>query len=115
MENQARSDATSEGNTTPSIVTDIVAQLAAALRDIINPGQRDSDLPRYDGTYPAANFFQQYDDIAGRAYLTETKRLQKLPAQLSVIVAVYACGVNVEKGPIRQQLWNAPPCDNVES
>ncbi|UYV63815.1 hypothetical protein LAZ67_2005744 [Cordylochernes scorpioides] len=83
MENQARSDATSEGNTTPSIVTDIVAQLAAALRDIINPGQRDSDLPQYDGTYPAANFFQQYDDIAGRAYLTETKRLQKLPAQLS--------------------------------
>ncbi|UYV61650.1 hypothetical protein LAZ67_1005756 [Cordylochernes scorpioides] len=83
MENQARSDATSEGNTTPSIVTDIVAQLAAALRDIVNPGQRDSDLPRYDGTYPAANFFQQYDDIAGRAYPTGTKRLQKLPAQLS--------------------------------
>ncbi|UYV70128.1 K02A2.6-like, partial [Cordylochernes scorpioides] len=83
MENQARSDATSEGNTTPSIVTDIVAQLAAALRDIVNPGQRDSDLPRYDGTYPAANFFQQYDDIADRAYLTGTKRLQKLPAQLS--------------------------------
>ncbi|UYV67683.1 hypothetical protein LAZ67_5001582, partial [Cordylochernes scorpioides] len=27
-----------------------------------------------------------------------------------VIVAVYACGVDVEKGPIRQQLWNAPPC-----
>ncbi|UYV65513.1 hypothetical protein LAZ67_3004557, partial [Cordylochernes scorpioides] len=83
MENQARSDATSEGNTTPSIVTDIVAQLAVALRDIVNPGQRDSDLPRYDGTYPAANFFQQYDDIADRAYLTGTKRLQKLPAQLS--------------------------------
>ncbi|UYV69323.1 hypothetical protein LAZ67_6003244 [Cordylochernes scorpioides] len=32
-----------------------------------------------------------------------------------VIVAMYACGVDVEKGPIRQQLWNAPPCDNVES
>ncbi|UYV61684.1 K02A2.6-like [Cordylochernes scorpioides] len=32
-----------------------------------------------------------------------------------VIIAVYACGVDVEKGPIRQQLWNAPPCDNVES
>ncbi|UYV61706.1 hypothetical protein LAZ67_1006056 [Cordylochernes scorpioides] len=32
-----------------------------------------------------------------------------------VIVAVYACGVDVEKGPIRQQLWNAPPGDNVES
>ncbi|UYV83474.1 axo [Cordylochernes scorpioides] len=32
-----------------------------------------------------------------------------------VIVAVYACGVDVEKGPIRQQLWKAPPCDNVES
>ncbi|UYV70239.1 hypothetical protein LAZ67_7002260 [Cordylochernes scorpioides] len=32
-----------------------------------------------------------------------------------VIVAVYACSVDVEKGPIRQQLWNAPPCDNVES
>ncbi|UYV68134.1 hypothetical protein LAZ67_5003141 [Cordylochernes scorpioides] len=32
-----------------------------------------------------------------------------------VIVAVYACGVDVEKGPVRQQLWNAPPCDNVES
>ncbi|UYV79056.1 hypothetical protein LAZ67_17000948 [Cordylochernes scorpioides] len=29
-----------------------------------------------------------------------------------VIVAVYACGVDVEKGPIRQQLWNAPPFDN---
>ncbi|UYV82655.1 hypothetical protein LAZ67_22000404 [Cordylochernes scorpioides] len=34
---------------------------------------------------------------------------------LNLIVAVYACGVDVEKGPIRQQLWNAPPCDNVES
>ncbi|UYV65400.1 hypothetical protein LAZ67_3004236 [Cordylochernes scorpioides] len=34
---------------------------------------------------------------------------------IKVIVAVYACGVDVEKGPIRQQLWNAPPCDNVES
>ncbi|UYV77608.1 hypothetical protein LAZ67_15001702 [Cordylochernes scorpioides] len=33
----------------------------------------------------------------------------------SLIVAVYACGVDVDKGPIRQQLWNAPPCDNVES
>ncbi|UYV66552.1 ENDOG [Cordylochernes scorpioides] len=33
----------------------------------------------------------------------------------AVIVAVYACGVDVEKGPIRQQSWNAPPCDNVES
>ncbi|UYV80256.1 TPMT [Cordylochernes scorpioides] len=33
----------------------------------------------------------------------------------AVMVAVYACGVDVEKGPIRQQLWNAPPCDNVES
>ncbi|UYV60292.1 hypothetical protein LAZ67_1000758 [Cordylochernes scorpioides] len=32
-----------------------------------------------------------------------------------LIVAVYACGVDVEKGPIQQQLWNAPPCDNVES
>ncbi|UYV63052.1 hypothetical protein LAZ67_2002980 [Cordylochernes scorpioides] len=82
MENQARSDATLEGNATPSIATDIVAQLAAALRDIVNLGQRDSDLPRYDETYPAANFFKQYDDIADRAYLTGTKRLQKLPAQL---------------------------------
>ncbi|UYV65641.1 hypothetical protein LAZ67_3004938 [Cordylochernes scorpioides] len=25
---------------------------------------------------------------------------------------LYACGVDVEKGPIREQLWNAPPCDN---
>ncbi|UYV77711.1 hypothetical protein LAZ67_15002016 [Cordylochernes scorpioides] len=33
----------------------------------------------------------------------------------AVIDAVYACGVDVEKGPIRQQLCNAPPCDNVES
>ncbi|UYV78777.1 hypothetical protein LAZ67_16002713 [Cordylochernes scorpioides] len=33
----------------------------------------------------------------------------------AVKVAVYACGVDVEKGPIRQQLWNVPPCDNVES
>ncbi|UYV66537.1 hypothetical protein LAZ67_4001997 [Cordylochernes scorpioides] len=33
----------------------------------------------------------------------------------TVIVAVYACGIDVEKGPIRPQLWNAPPCDNVES
>ncbi|UYV66752.1 hypothetical protein LAZ67_4002764 [Cordylochernes scorpioides] len=36
-------------------------------------------------------------------------------SHLHVIVAVYACGVDVEKGPIRQQLWDAPPCDNVES
>ncbi|UYV76482.1 hypothetical protein LAZ67_14000575 [Cordylochernes scorpioides] len=36
-------------------------------------------------------------------------------AEWRVMVAVYACGVDVEKGPFRQQLWNAPPCDNVES
>ncbi|UYV68311.1 IGF2R [Cordylochernes scorpioides] len=38
-----------------------------------------------------------------------------IAALWGMIVAVYACGVDVEKGPIRQQLWNAPPCDNVES
>ncbi|UYV77002.1 RMDN1 [Cordylochernes scorpioides] len=43
-------------------------------------------------------------------------RLKVSPStRFKVIVAVYACGVDVEKGPIRQQLWNAPPCDNVES
>ncbi|UYV77578.1 hypothetical protein LAZ67_15001618 [Cordylochernes scorpioides] len=37
------------------------------------------------------------------------------PPPSNLIDAVYACGVDVEKGPIRQQLWNAAPCDNVES
>ncbi|UYV70401.1 hypothetical protein LAZ67_7002912 [Cordylochernes scorpioides] len=43
------------------------------------------------------------------------QRLEKMMSRVSacpVIVAVYACDVDVEKGPIRQQLWNAPPCDN---
>ncbi|UYV82176.1 hypothetical protein LAZ67_21001267 [Cordylochernes scorpioides] len=45
-----------------------------------------------------------------------TTFLGSIPVEeYQVIVAVYACGVDVEKGPIRQQLWNAPPCDNVES
>ncbi|UYV76963.1 hypothetical protein LAZ67_14002585 [Cordylochernes scorpioides] len=47
-------------------------------------------------------------------YDPETKH-QSAEWRCQVIVAVYACGVDVEKGPIRQQLWNAPPCDNVES
>ncbi|UYV73367.1 hypothetical protein LAZ67_10002871 [Cordylochernes scorpioides] len=45
----------------------------------------------------------------------ETLQSQEFNQYNGVIVAVYACGVDVEKGPIRQQLWNAPPCDNVES
>ncbi|UYV75943.1 hypothetical protein LAZ67_13001878 [Cordylochernes scorpioides] len=57
----------------------------------------------------------------GRArstWMTEWHRVVFQMSRVSacpVIVAVYACGVDVEKGPIRQQLWNAPPCNNVES
>ncbi|UYV63074.1 hypothetical protein LAZ67_2003059 [Cordylochernes scorpioides] len=50
--------------------------------------------------------FKQTDAFT-RGMVTGLKR--------AVIVAVYACGIDVEKGPIRQQLWNAPPCNNVES
>ncbi|UYV62574.1 hypothetical protein LAZ67_2001132 [Cordylochernes scorpioides] len=55
---------------------------------------------------------------ARSTWMTEWHRSCSQMSRVSacpVIVAVYACGVDVEKGPIRQQLWNAPPCDNVES
>ncbi|UYV77853.1 AGRN [Cordylochernes scorpioides] len=49
------------------------------------------------------------------AACTQERWIITRKAEACMIVAVYACGVDVEKGPIRQQLWNAPPCDNVES
>ncbi|UYV67039.1 hypothetical protein LAZ67_4003746 [Cordylochernes scorpioides] len=50
-----------------------------------------------------------------KAVHTVMTQMDKVIVAKALIVAVYACGVDVEKGPIRQQLWNAPPCDNVES
>ncbi|UYV79954.1 hypothetical protein LAZ67_18001178 [Cordylochernes scorpioides] len=66
-------------------------------------------------------FLQEMKDTLGLNFIRNSDIPVKSPDASPldfygfVIVAVYACGVDVEKGPIRQQLWNAPPCDNVES
>ncbi|UYV78936.1 K02A2.6-like, partial [Cordylochernes scorpioides] len=64
---------------------------------------REKWKARHDAKHPQSSF--KVGDLV----------LRKIASNDPMIVAVYACGVDVEKGPIRQQLWNAPPCDNVES
>ncbi|UYV69949.1 hypothetical protein LAZ67_7001297 [Cordylochernes scorpioides] len=187
----------------PITLENLVTQLTIALQNLRPKARQDLEVPKYDGAYPAQSFFETYDNQAGRAGLSASEKLDRLPLFLvqqplqdfhqlrldtrnyfqardalldlypstskatyskyfalrlqgqsleeyyrtktamglqlglpqeaileiywdfpaqvrilstfqCVIVAVYACGVDVEKGPIRQQLWNAPPCDNVE-
>ncbi|UYV73969.1 Transposase [Cordylochernes scorpioides] len=53
---------------------------------------------------------QHVQDTIDHSISTRTisRRLVANGLHSCLIVAVYACGVDVEKGPIRQQLWNAP-------
>ncbi|UYV62980.1 hypothetical protein LAZ67_2002719 [Cordylochernes scorpioides] len=79
------------------------------------PGERRASARRFEGTKaaPSTTKAPQASKIVKRSFQGSRPEIKTQSSR--VIVAVYACGVDVEKGPIRQQLWNAPPCDNVES
>ncbi|UYV69758.1 hypothetical protein LAZ67_7000632 [Cordylochernes scorpioides] len=93
---------------------DLVSRLTDAIRGIAVPRVEKALISPFDGSYAASNFIQQLERTSEGPQDDATLQT-RLRTLLKVIVAVYACGVDVEKGPIRQQLWNAPPCDNVES
>ncbi|UYV76868.1 hypothetical protein LAZ67_14002261 [Cordylochernes scorpioides] len=79
--------------------------------------QAQAPAPRYyqntpKPQAPAPRYYQ--NKPLPQAHLASLPDGSFRPESQQMIVAVYACGVDVEKCPIRQQLWNAPPCDNVE-
>ncbi|UYV68828.1 hypothetical protein LAZ67_6001129 [Cordylochernes scorpioides] len=91
------------------------------LKDLY-PGEMDKVFLHHDKasshtSNKTQQFLQEMKDTLGLNFIRNSDIPVKSPDASPldfygfVIVAVYACGVDEEKGPIRQQLWNAPPCD----
>ncbi|UYV79998.1 hypothetical protein LAZ67_18001365 [Cordylochernes scorpioides] len=70
-----------EGATPPPAVSDVLGSLTRTLHQLFAAtGQsRDVELPRYDGSYEAQSFFDNYDAQADLAQLQYTERFRRLP------------------------------------
>ncbi|UYV69292.1 hypothetical protein LAZ67_6003153 [Cordylochernes scorpioides] len=70
-----------EDATPPPVASDVLGSLARTLHQLSAATglSRDVDLPRYDGSYEAQSFFDNYDAQADRAQLQYTERLRRLP------------------------------------
>ncbi|UYV84607.1 K02A2.6-like [Cordylochernes scorpioides] len=67
----------------PPAVSDVLGRLTKTLHQLsaVTGLSREVELPRYDGSYEAQSFFDNYDDQADRAQLQYSTRLRK-PANL---------------------------------
>ncbi|UYV78673.1 hypothetical protein LAZ67_16002341 [Cordylochernes scorpioides] len=65
----------------PLVASDVLGSLARTLHQLSAATglSRDVELPRYDGSYEAQSFFDNYDAQADRAQLQYTERLIRLP------------------------------------
>ncbi|UYV75068.1 hypothetical protein LAZ67_12002331 [Cordylochernes scorpioides] len=70
-----------EGATPPPAVSDVLGSLTRTLHQLsaVTGLSRDVELPRYDGSYEALSFFDNYDAQADLAQLQYTERLRRLP------------------------------------
>ncbi|UYV77666.1 hypothetical protein LAZ67_15001851 [Cordylochernes scorpioides] len=77
----ARSSPSHEGATPPPAVSDVLGSLARTLHQLSSATglSREVELLRYDGSYEAQSFFDNYDAQADLAQLQYTERLRRLP------------------------------------
>ncbi|UYV61734.1 K02A2.6-like [Cordylochernes scorpioides] len=70
-----------EDVTPPPPVSDVLGSLARTIYQLSSATglSRDVELPRYDGSYEAQSFFDNYDAQADLAQLHYTDRLRRLP------------------------------------
>ncbi|UYV66394.1 hypothetical protein LAZ67_4001538 [Cordylochernes scorpioides] len=70
-----------EDATPPPAVSDVLGSLTRTLHQLSAATglSRDVELPRYDGSYEAQSFFDNYDAQADLALLQYTERLRRLP------------------------------------
>ncbi|UYV77429.1 hypothetical protein LAZ67_15000998 [Cordylochernes scorpioides] len=78
-----------EDATPPPAVSDVLGNLTRTLHQLSAATglSRDVELPRYDGSYEAQSFFDNYDAQADLAQLQYTEKLRRLPNLLQGIVA----------------------------
>ncbi|UYV69465.1 hypothetical protein LAZ67_6003692 [Cordylochernes scorpioides] len=76
--------------TPPPVVSDVLGSLARTLHQLSAATglSRDVELPRYDGSYEAQSFFDNYDAQADLAQLQYTTKLRKPPNLLQAPLRV---------------------------
>ncbi|UYV66656.1 hypothetical protein LAZ67_4002457 [Cordylochernes scorpioides] len=79
-----------EDATPPPAVSDVLVSLTRTLHQLsaVTGLSRDVDLPRYDGSYEAKGFFDNYDAQADLAQLQHSTRLRKPPNLLQAPLRV---------------------------
>ncbi|UYV60978.1 hypothetical protein LAZ67_1002975 [Cordylochernes scorpioides] len=90
MENEREQDAKRDRGqaTAPEIdqtrtLADIFLQSTAALTQVGSTHRAETDLPPFDGTYAARQFFQAYDRKMDDALVTTPEKLFRLPSYLT--------------------------------
>ncbi|UYV75842.1 K02A2.6-like [Cordylochernes scorpioides] len=88
-----------EDATPPPAVSDVLGNLARTLHQLSAATglSRDVELPRYDGSYEAQSFFDNYDAQADLALLQYTERLRRLPNLLQGKALHYFRSLKLDK------------------
>ncbi|UYV65933.1 hypothetical protein LAZ67_3005915 [Cordylochernes scorpioides] len=83
----------------PPVASDVLGSLARTLHQLsaANGLSREVELPRYDGSYEAQSFFDNYDAQADRAQLQYTERLRRLPNLLQGKALHYFRSLKLDK------------------
>ncbi|UYV78555.1 K02A2.6-like [Cordylochernes scorpioides] len=88
-----------EDVTPPPLVSDVLGSLARTIYQLSSATglSRDVELPRYDGSYEAQSFFDNYDAQADLAQLHYTDRLRRLPNLLQGKALHYFRSLKLDK------------------
>ncbi|UYV83090.1 hypothetical protein LAZ67_22002170 [Cordylochernes scorpioides] len=88
-----------EDVTPPPPVSDVLGSLARTIYQLSSATglSRDVELPRYDGSYEAQSFFDNYDAQADLAQLHYTDRLRRLPNLLQGKALHYFRSLKLDK------------------
>ncbi|UYV80333.1 hypothetical protein LAZ67_18002479 [Cordylochernes scorpioides] len=88
-----------EDVTPPPPVSDVLGSLARTIYQLSSATglSRDVELPRYDGSYEAQSFFDNYDAQADLAQLHYTERLRRLPNLLQGKALHYFRSLKLDK------------------
>ncbi|UYV72745.1 hypothetical protein LAZ67_10000491 [Cordylochernes scorpioides] len=88
-----------EDVTPPPPVSDVLGSLARTIYQLSSATglSRDVELPRYDGSYEAQSFFDNYDAQSDLAQLHYTERLRRLPNLLQGKALHYFRSLKLDK------------------